>query len=195
MDGYDPTRDFPSEDGTPGISGTTEPSKFFSRDHEHHYGPLEAWDRRALAHVKEHLQSEQAALDVYTELRANAVGAVAYLIDLILADEARHHQLFSDLVQALTPPGRVVPASGSTELVSTVPQPIMVSDEVRVPMLRQTDELLEAERDDQVALKQLQRELRPVRTETIWPLLVEMMELDTEKHIKMLRRIQQLLSS
>ena len=101
-----------------------------------------------------------------------------------------------ETVQALTPPGRVVPEAGSIEsLISTVPQPSMVSEEDRVPMLRQTNELLKAEREDQRALKQLQRELRPVRTETIWPLLVEMMEFDTEKHITMLRRIEQLLSN
>jgi rubrerythrin len=196
MDSFDPTRDYPSEDGIPGISGTTEPSRFFTRDNEHPEGPLESWDRRALVHVNEHLQSEQAVLGVYEAVRTTATGAVAYLIDLILADEARHHQMFSDLVDALTPPGRIVPVGATAAMLSSVvQQPTTVSDEHRAPMLQQTAELLEAELHDQRDLKRLQRELRPIRTETIWPLLMEIMELDTEKHIKMLHRIEQLLST
>ena len=189
MNSDERTQDLPSEDGIPGMSGTTSPSKFLTRSEDHRDGPRSSWDTRALAHLKDHLQSEKAALEAYAEVRSDATGAVAYLIDMILADEVRHHQLFAELANAIAPSGRAVAGA------SAVPLPTKIDDEKRVPMLVRTRELLDAERQDERELKDLQHELRPVRSETIWPLLVEMMALDTDKHIKMLHRVEQLLSS
>ena len=130
-----------------------------------------------------------AALDAYAEVRSDATGAVAYLIDMILADEVRHHQMFAELANAIAPSGRAVADA------SAVPLPTPIDEDKRIPMLMRTRELLEAERKDEHELKELQHELRPVRDRTIWPLLVEMMALDTEKHMKMLHRVEQLLTS
>ena len=189
MTSHERSQDFPSEDGIPGMSGTTSPSKFLTRSEDPRDRLVSSWDTRALAHLKDHLQSEKVALEAYAEVRGDATGAVAYLIDMILADEARHHQIFAELANAVAPSGRAVAGA------SPVPLPAKIDDDKRAAMLLRTRKLLDAERQDERELRDLQHELRPARSDTIWPLLVEMMALDTEKHIKMLHRVEQLLSS
>jgi hypothetical protein len=49
-----------------------------------------------------------------------------------------------------------------------------------------TDRLLAAERDDAKELKRLAKSLRDLRETTLWVLLVELMQADTAKHIKIL---------
>ncbi|HTW98914.1 MAG TPA: hypothetical protein VMD59_09065, partial [Acidimicrobiales bacterium] len=51
------------------------------------------------------------------------------------------------------------------------------------------NELLHFEREDAKRLRQLKRTLHPVSETTIWPLLIEAMELDTKKHILILKHI------
>ena len=48
------------------------------------------------------------------------------------------------------------------------------------------DDLLAVEKDDAQQLKTLEKSLKDVRHTTVWPLLVELMEMDTRKHIKIL---------
>jgi hypothetical protein len=50
-----------------------------------------------------------------------------------------------------------------------------------------TDQLLKSERQDARELKRLRRKLRSVRHTTLWDLLVDLMERDTQKHIAILR--------
>jgi hypothetical protein len=50
-----------------------------------------------------------------------------------------------------------------------------------------TDKLLEKEQQDTVELKRFQRELREVKDTSIWGLLVDLMERDTQKHIAILK--------
>ena len=54
-------------------------------------------------------------------------------------------------------------------------------------MLELTDELLEKEEEDVKELKRLQRELREVKDTSLWSLLVDLMERDTQKHIAILK--------
>ena len=52
---------------------------------------------------------------------------------------------------------------------------------------RAVDDLLAVEKHDRRQLRALQgEELKDVRSTTIWPLVLELMQLDTEKHIKIL---------
>ena len=48
------------------------------------------------------------------------------------------------------------------------------------------DDLLAVEKDDAHQLKALEKSLKDVRHTTVWPLLVELMQMDTRKHIKIL---------
>ena len=50
-----------------------------------------------------------------------------------------------------------------------------------------TETLLEKEQQDALELKRLQRELRDVKDTTLWGLLVDLMERDTQKHIAILK--------
>lgn len=52
-----------------------------------------------------------------------------------------------------------------------------------------TQRLLKAEEDDRIALEQLRKRLRPFRGITLWDLIVDLMLLDTEKHIHILQAI------
>ncbi len=52
-----------------------------------------------------------------------------------------------------------------------------------------TDQLLEAERADARDLKQLAKNMKDVRETTLWGLLLELMQDDTSKHIKILQFI------
>ena len=49
-----------------------------------------------------------------------------------------------------------------------------------------TSRFLAAERADQKQLRALRKELRPFRDTSLWALLVELMEHDTAKHIRLL---------
>jgi hypothetical protein len=57
----------------------------------------------------------------------------------------------------------------------------------RAAVLEVTKELLENEEHDLGELKRVQRELRDVKDTTLWGLLVELMERDTEKHVAILK--------
>ena len=139
------------------------------------------WDEQLLAHFEEHVEGELGLLEAYLELR-DGPEHVRYLVDLILNDEARHHQMF-------------------TELVNRLRSDIDFRDyEPKVPYLRRdpadtaalmeaTDRFLAFEREDLKSLHRLEKELRPVRDTTLFSLLVEVMELDTKKHIAILEFI------
>jgi hypothetical protein len=140
------------------------------------------WDEQLLAHFDEHVQGELGLLEAYMDLRDKGPEHVRYLVDLILNDEARHHQLFQELVNRLR-------------------SDIDFRDyEPKVPYLRRepadskalieaTDRFLAFEREDEKSLRHLEKELRPVRDTTLFSLLVQLMELDTKKHIAILEFI------
>lgn len=140
------------------------------------------WDEQLLAHFDAHVTGELDLLEGYLSFRDTGPEHVRYLIDMILQDEARHHQTF-------------------TELVNRLRSDIDFRDyEPKVPYLRRehasreglieaTDRFLAFERADAKSLHQLQKELRPVRDTTLFALLVKLMELDTEKHIAILEFI------
>ena len=58
------------------------------------------------------------------------------------------------------------------------------SDRERIKAV--TEHLLAVERADAKELKQFEKSLREVRDTTLWALLVELMQADTAKHIKIL---------
>jgi len=56
-------------------------------------------------------------------------------------------------------------------------------------LLEITHLLLEAEKQDRVELKRLRRRLRPLASTTLGELIVDLLMLDTEKHIRILTAI------
>jgi rubrerythrin len=129
-------------------------------------------------HVREELHFLEQYQDVVDRLDDDAA---RFLFKMILDDEHRHHELFDDMTRAVLREGEELPGI-----------PKFDAEQAR-ELLEPTERFLAAERDDHKKLHQLARELRPVANETLWPLLVELMEIDTEKHVRILEYLRERL--
>ena len=140
------------------------------------------WDESLLRHFSEHVESERELLQAYAEFRDSGPEHVRYLVDLILDDETRHHRLFRDLVNRL---------KSDIDYRDYGPRVPYVDKQstAQTSLLEATERFLTFEREDAKALERLQKELRPVRHTTLSSLLVELMQLDTKKHIAILQFI------
>jgi rubrerythrin len=137
--------------------------------------PSGEWWARISHRFSTHVREESAFLTQYEQL-AGQVGdaGIEFLLRMILEDERRHHLLFEEMTAA---------AIGGTDAVPAPPAP---DPEMARTLLEPTERFLEAERDDQTQLRHLRKELKPLRDGTLWSLMVELMEIDTEKHIRIL---------
>ena len=140
------------------------------------------WDEQLMAHFDEHVDGELSLIEAYLQFRDEGPEYVRYLIDLILDDESRHHQTFSELFN------HVRSGVDFRDYGPQVPY-VQNSSEDREALLKATTRLLAFEREDAKSLRRLHKELRPVRDTTLFSLLVELMELDTKKHIAILEFI------
>lgn len=144
------------------------------------------WEQEIYDHVTEHVSTEGRLLDEYQRLAQDESMSPAfrYLANLIIEDERRHHKYFNELAESIRM---------AAELrVQDAPIPLLGSlrkDRERV--LEATERLLEAERQDARDLKALAKQMRDVRDTTLWVLLVDLMEHDTEKHMKILRFVKE----
>jgi len=142
-------------------------------------GPSE-WARDLYAHLTSHVEIERGMLEKYrAAAQASSSKALEYLVNLLIEDEIRHHRVFMDLANSLETqslhPG-TDPEVPYLDFSSTNPEAV----------LDLTEELLENEKQDAVELKRLQRELHDVKDTSLWGLLVDLMERDTQKHIAIL---------
>ncbi len=143
------------------------------------------WKRQLYAHFREHVETERAILDKYAEVAERTDSkAFRYLVKLLIDDEIRHHRLFSELADSL-----------ETEALMGGGQPdipyIDFERAERASVLQGAKDLLENEKRDLDELKRLQRELRDVKDTTLWGLMVELMQRDTEKHIAILKFVRE----
>ncbi len=143
------------------------------------------WKRQLYAHFREHVETERAILDKYAEVAERTDSkAFRYLVKLLIDDENRHHRLFSELADSL-----------ETEALMGGGQPdipyIDFERAERASVLQGAKDLLENEKRDLDELKRLQRELRDVKDTTLWGLMVELMQRDTEKHIAILNFVRE----
>lgn len=142
------------------------------------------WDERLLARFDEHESGELELLQAYLEFRDSGPEHVRYLADMILQDEARHHETFRQLVN------RVRSDIDFRDYEPKVPYLTRErAGDRRAALIAATERLLTFEREDMSSLRHLAKELRPVRDTTLFSLLVELMELDTKKHIAILEFI------
>jgi rubrerythrin len=127
-----------------------------------------------------HVREEQQFLDSYREL-VDAIDdpATRLLIELIIEDEERHHGLMARLAEEVrnAPDGHAVTAV-----------PRFSRDEI-ARLLEPTERFLEAERDDRRSLRALAKALKPLGEQNVWPLIVELMEIDTRKHVRILEYV------
>jgi len=100
---------------------------------------------------------------------------------LIVEDEHRHHRLLAAVANSI--------AWGLTagRPADSVPEILDLSHDAELSEL--TKDLLRRERQDRKELRKLRSALRPYRKTTLWALLMEIMALDTKKHIHMLEFI------
>ena len=129
------------------------------------------WEQDIYDYACDHVATEGALLEDYQQLAEDQSGSPAfrYLANLILADERRHHQLFNDLAESIRQMAE------------------MRLEDEPIPSLHG----LRADRErissaTERLLKQFAKMLKDVRDTTLWGLLVELMQDDTSKHIKIL---------
>ena len=136
-------------------------------------------DMRDLVELLAHHDHEEAPLlAAYRSLATGTDGVVRYIIDLILEDECRHHRLLVEMATAMAWSGVGADSGPRTPALGLGVNPEVV---------RLTRKLRRSEQADRRALRAIHRRLRPFADETLWSLLVNLMEHDTEKHIAMLR--------
>jgi hypothetical protein len=149
-----------------------------------HITGASVWEQEIYDYVSGHVVTEGAILDEYQRLAEDPSGSPAfrYLAGLILADERRHHQLFNDLAESIR---QMAELHLEDEPIPSLRG--LKADRERIMAI--TEQLLEAERADAAVLKQLAKKLKDVRKTTLWGLLLELMQDDTAKHIKILQFI------
>ena len=138
-------------------------------------------ERDLYAHLVEHVQRETTLLTEYSEaVEGTSSRALAYLLALLIEDEKRHHRMMAEFAASL---------KAEAELgVEDPPVPRMDFDrENRAAVVELTERLLQNEKDDARELKRLRKEIRDFENTTLWVLLVELMQRDTDKHIALLR--------
>jgi hypothetical protein len=138
------------------------------------------WEQELYDHIAAHQEKERGLLERYQEA-ADSSGSAAfrYLVSLILEDEVRHHRFFADLAESLRSDVALRPEEAK------IPHLDYWGDQRR-EILELTDGLLAQERSDAKDLRRLGKQLDDVKDTTLWHLLVELMEADTAKHIRIL---------
>ena len=140
-----------------------------------------SWERELWKHLTSHVEAERGLLEEYSRIADDSNSkALRFLANLLVEDEIRHHRLFSELADSL-----------ETEALFKKEEPSVPDLDFnlanRKAVLTAIDQLIEKENEDARLLKQLQHELRSVKDTTLWGLLVDLMQRDTQKHIAVLR--------
>jgi rubrerythrin len=139
---------------------------------------LTTWAETLIQTLQGHMDNEREALTQYGELAGNAPDDhVRFLMKMILEDEVRHHSLFAEMVNNLR-----------AEISQSEPSglPNMRRTEDRDVLLAQTKKLLELEHDDVKELQDLRREITKVEDTAWWAVIIDAMEMDNRKHIRLL---------
>ncbi len=140
-----------------------------------------AWARQLHAHLTSHVEIERGMLEEYrSAAEASSSKAFEYLVNLLIEDEMRHHRIFLELADSLE---TITLRPGADPQV-----PYLDFNRTnKEAVLDLTETLLEKEQQDALELKRLQRELGDVKDTSIWGLLVDLMQRDTQKHIAILK--------
>lgn len=135
-----------------------------------------------LEHLEAHLANEREVLAAYVDLAESAPDEwVRYLAALIVDDERRHHQRFVELRNRIL---------SDVTWADTRPQtPQVTVAKERDALLREVSRAIDVERRDAVDLRRLRRLVAPMKDTSLLALMIEVMELDTQKHVKILEFI------
>lgn len=148
------------------------------------HAPMSPFDDAILQHLTEHLAGEAEILTEYRALAASPDPPVRYLAQLILEDEERHHRILTELANQFR---------SSASLVEQAPHvPWLTKPTDRHTLARSVRRLRRFERHDLRQLRKLARRLRPIRGDSLDPVLVATLEMDTLKHLRYLRELHRL---
>ncbi|MDD9371049.1 MAG: hypothetical protein PV358_13100 [Acidimicrobiales bacterium] len=138
--------------------------------------PSDQWWAEVAHSFRSHVRQETSLLQGYENVaQETSDPTVRYLLEMILADEHRHHEQFEEMAAAAQ---SALPETVSPTATAPAPTP-----EEAARLLELTETFLDLESEDAEELKELRRKLRPSRHDRLWHLLVTLMELDTTKHI------------
>ena len=144
-------------------------------------GPDRDFELRLIAMLRGHDGREDAAIQSYRKLaESSPEPGVRYLARLIVEDEERHHRVIGEMlnqVEAILAEAPVEPS---------VPYLTKTTDKA---LAAETRKLLAFEKADSAELRRLQKELRHMSDSSLLPLLVRMLQLDTAKHIEILKYV------
>lgn len=145
-----------------------------------HYAALSGY-------LGDHVKAEEHALKAYENLLKDRTDDVAtYLVNMVLSDEMRHHQMFADMQ------GTLERSIQWRDVESYVPSARITGDVAA--LLATTEELLRLEKADLKELRRLRRTwARAKGDRKLWALLVRTAEMDTKKHIEVLSYLLKLL--
>ena len=139
---------------------------------------LSVWEHDLYEHLVDHMKREDELVEQYEQLAAETGGHVAYLLRLVMEDERRHHRLFDEWCNALR---------GSAEMRQVDPQiPDLAKTDRPDEIVAAVRRFLATERADEKDLARLKKMVKDVRHHTLWDVLLDVMELDTKKHIALL---------
>lgn len=143
----------------------------------------ETWVEKLYHHVTQHVQTEQGLLENYVSAAQGTESkALNYLVNLIIEDEKRHHRMFSELAASLK--------HGLDWTISGPEIPAMDFYKVDSEKMKEvTESLLANEMQDSRDLEILHKMVKVSKDATLWNLIVDIMQRDTEKHIAILRFI------
>lgn len=151
--------------------------------------PPSSWDQRLLEHIDQHLAMEATAGSAYEAFAKMGDAQIRYLTGLIASDEHRHHTMLSDLATSVRSTACEDPDPSKLSR-----SPHVTSDQSKA-LLKEARRLLDIENNDLSELKKLRADLRHAPAGTIWPVLVQIMALDTRKHIRILTAIKKRLKA
>jgi hypothetical protein len=139
---------------------------------------LSVFEREVYELLVDHVAKESAVVDEYDELLERSTGHVRFLLDLIIQDELRHHRVYEEWAETFRSFASFVePPDG-------VPNLVQEAEPER--LIAALEKLLALEKEDAKQLKDLEKRFKDFRRTTVWPLLAELMAIDTEKHIRIL---------
>jgi hypothetical protein len=138
------------------------------------------WEEELYEHLTSHAESERGLLAGYQQAAdESGSGAFRYLASLIVEDEVRHHRLFEELADSLRTEAEFHPKDPAVpRLDGWGANPKQV--------VELTEQLIAQEERDANELRRLTKMLREVKDTTLWRLLVQLMEIDTAKHLAIL---------
>ena len=142
------------------------------------------WQLELFDQLTGHVGRERGMLEEYVAEAARTESkALAYVINLLIADERRHHGQMTDLAMSLMSESEL---SGEAPVIPRLD--FHKADSAELKDL--TRRLIANEKDDAAELKRLRGGLDDVADTSLWALLVDTMRLDTEKHLAILRFVE-----